>query len=158
MVHLDELYCHTAELYGLFGLNYVESNFSVESLFSELAFDETDREPCSVYGDVYLFQEISESADVVLVAVSDNDSAELVAVAFNISKIRDNDVYTGHISVRESKTAVENEHIVRALENCHILAYLIETAERYYPDGSMFDLFWLSCALGRCRNSSCFGL
>ena len=61
--------------------------------------------------------------------VGDDDAFDLVLVAFHIGEVRDDDVDTEHLRFRERETAVEDDHIAIILEQGHVLADLVETAE-----------------------------
>ncbi len=61
--------------------------------------------------------------------------------------------------IRECKTAVKDEHIVRAFKNSHVLAYFIKTSERDDLYGSFLYLFasCRSASFGRCFHNSSLG-
>ena len=67
---------------------------------------------------------------MVLVSVREDYPAEAVAVLFEVGEIRNYQVYAGHILVRERKSAVHDEHIIAALVDVQVLAYLVQSAER----------------------------
>ena len=45
-------------------------------------------------------------------SVCNNNTSDLISISFNVGKIRNYDINTGHICIRECKTAVKNKHII----------------------------------------------
>ena len=118
-------------------------------MFLQLALDQTQGHACAVDRHVDLFQKVCQTADVVLVSVGDNDATNLILVALHIGEVRDDNVYTRHIHIRECQTAVQDKHIVAALEYGHILTDLVETAQGNDTHRSAFlpGLTGLLCAV-----------
>ena len=58
---------------------------------------------------------------MVFVTVGQHDAADFILVALNVGEIGQNEVDLKHVSVREGHAAVQEEHIVPALEQGHIL-------------------------------------
>ena len=135
VVYVDKFNCHAAHFNGLSGSYNVQLCLAQKIMLLELALDKTDGKTGGINGDIHLFQQICKSADVVLMTVGDNDASYLVDVLLNIGEIGDNKVNARHIAVWESKTAVNDEHIVSALENGHVLAYLVKSAQGDYSKG-----------------------
>ena len=67
---------------------------------------------------------------MVLVAVGDNDTAELLLVLQDIGVVGKYQVDTGLGVVGEHETGVDEHHVVAALEDRHVLADAIKAAER----------------------------
>ena len=104
----------------------------------------------AVNGGIDLFEQVGKTADMILVSVGNDDTTELVGIAFHIGEVGQHDVHAGHFRIGESKTAVKNEHIIAALEHSHILADLVQTAQRNDTDGRAV-LFTLLGVLHRSR-------
>ena len=64
-------------------------------------------------------------------AVRDDVAAQLVDIALEVGRIRDDEVYAEHVVVRERDAAVDDDDISAVLDHSHVLADLVETAERY---------------------------
>ena len=77
---------------------------------------------------------------MVLVSVGDHDSAETIAVLLKVGEIRNDKVNAGHVVVRESKSAVHDEHVVAALVDVQVLSNLVESAKSRELHGSRADL------------------
>ena len=67
---------------------------------------------------------------MVLMAVREDQPAYLLSVGFEVSDIRQDDVDTVHILIREAHAGINDDYIAAAFIGCHILAYFAQTAER----------------------------
>ena len=67
---------------------------------------------------------------MVLVAVSDDDAAELFLVLQNVGVIREYQIDTGLRVIGEHEASVDEHHVVAALEDRHVFADAIKAAER----------------------------
>ena len=133
MVNTDKLNGHAAHAYILTRLHYVQGSLRKQTVLLELSLYQTESKTGAVYRHVDLLEEVRQRADVILVAVGYNYSAETVAVLLKIREIRNNQVNAGHVVVRERKSAVNDEHIVAAFVNVKVLANLVKSAERGEP-------------------------
>ena len=98
----------------------------------ELALDKTERQLAREDGHlvVEVLQQVRKRTGVVLVAVSDDDTAELLLVLQNIGVVGKHQVDTGLGVIREHEAGVDEHHVVAALEDRHVLADAIKAAER----------------------------
>ena len=67
---------------------------------------------------------------MVLMAVGDDDAAELILVLEDIGVIGQDEVDAGLGIIGEHQTGIDEDHVIAALENGHILADAVKTAER----------------------------
>ena len=90
----------------------------------ELALDKAERQLAREDGHlvVEILQQVRKRTGVVLVAVSDDDAAELFLVLQNVGVIRKHQVDTGLRVVGEHEASVDEHHVVAALEDRHVLA------------------------------------
>ena len=98
----------------------------------ELALDKTERQLAREDGNliVEVLQQIRKRTGMVLVAVGDDDTAELLLVFKNVGVVRKHQVDTGLGVIREHETGVDEHHVVAALEDRHVLADAVKAAER----------------------------
>ena len=78
-----------------------------------------------------LLHTVGDGTNMVLVSVGDKHSTKLLFVLNQIGKIRDDQVNTVHIFVREPHAAVYDDHISAVFQNGDILTNLIQTAQGY---------------------------
>ena len=67
---------------------------------------------------------------MVLVAVSDDDAAELFLVLQNVGVIREYQIDTGLRVIGEHEASVDEHHVVAALKDRHVLADAVKAAKR----------------------------
>ena len=98
----------------------------------ELALDKTERQLAREDGHlvVEVLQQIRKRTGVVLVAVGDDDTAELLLVLQNIGVVGKHQVNTGLGIVGEHEASVNEHHVVAAFEDRHVLADAVKAAER----------------------------
>ena len=103
-----------------------------DSELGELALDKTERQLAREDGHlvVEVLQQVRKRTGVVLVAVGDDDAAELLLVLQNIGIVGKHQVDTGLGVVGEHEASVDEHHVVAALEDRHVLADAIKAAER----------------------------
>ena len=98
----------------------------------ELALNKAERQLAREDGHliVEVLQQVRKRTGVVLVAVGDDDAAELLLVLQDISVVGKHQVDTGLGIVGEHKTGVDEHHVVAAFEDRHVLADAVKAAER----------------------------
>ncbi len=82
---------------------------------------------------------------MILMPVGYDYPSETILVLLKIGKIGNDQIYAGHLVVRELQTAVYNEHIIAALIHIKVFTYLVKPAQRYEPHrgGARFSLLRL---------------
>ena len=101
----------------------------------QLIADEAAGQAGAVDGQIELLQQIGDAADVILMAVGDEQALDLILVLHHKSEIWDNHVHAVHVAVREHKAAVHDDHVAVALVHGHVLAHFAQTAQRVDVDG-----------------------
>ena len=98
----------------------------------ELTLDKTERQLAREDGHlvVEVLQQVRKRTGVVLVAVGDDDAAELLLVLQDIGVVGKHQVDTGLGVVGEHEAGVDEHHVVAALEDRHVLADAVKAAER----------------------------
>ena len=86
--------------------------------------------PGAVDGHVDLLQHVGDGADVILVAVGDEQAPEPVVVLHQIGYVGDHAVDAVHIIAGERHAAVHHDDLAAILIGGHVLADLVETAQR----------------------------
>ena len=115
----------------------------------QLVFDEAAGQAGAIDGQVDLLQQIRDTANVVLVAVGDEQALDLILVLHHEGEVRDDHVHAVHVAVREDQTAVHDDHIAVALVNGHVLAHFAQAAQRVDVDGhsGLFGLLRTAAAV-----------
>ena len=97
----------------------------------ELAFDEGEGELGAVDGDVELGEDPGQAADVVLVAVGEDDGADLVAVFDEVADVGDDDVDAEQLFFGEHQAGVDDDDVILPSEGHAVHPELAEAAQRY---------------------------
>ena len=131
VVHSEKLRREAAHLHLLAGLDFNELGV-LDTVLGELSLDEAERELGRIDGNraIEILQKVRDRARVVLVAVRDDDAAQLVGVLEHIGVVRQDKVDAGMIVVGEHKARVIDDHVVSAFEHGHVLADGVKTAKR----------------------------
>jgi hypothetical protein len=99
--------------------------------------DQRQGERGAVDGHRNLAEQIRQGADVVLVAVRQDDGAEGLAPGKRVGEIRDHVVDARQLVVREHEPAVDREQVLAGLDQHHVEADLAETSERDQSDDGL---------------------
>jgi hypothetical protein len=128
----DEFHFERAQLYCLTGLDIIELDNRKQAMFLQLILEQSVCEPCRIYRHIDLLEEIRHGAYMILVPVRHYYPPDLFPVFGQVRNVRYYQVYTQHIVLGKSQTAVHNNYIFTILENSNILPYFLQTAQRYY--------------------------
>ena len=153
VVDADKLRRELAELHGVAGLHGVQMRRMRQRMLGQLLLHDAERERRAVNIRVDRAQDVGQRADVILVSVRQKDAADLLLVLFEVGDVRDDQVNAQHIFVRECDAAVHDDDVVAVLDHGHVLADLVQTAERGDADlaGRPCAALAAAAALRRCR-------
>ena len=142
VVHMDRLHRKAAQLDLLSGGDLHELGLARKAEFLQLVADEAAGQAGAVDGQVELLQQVGDAADVILVAVGDEQTLDLILVLHHEGHVGDDHIDAEHIVIREDEAAVHDDHITAALIDRHVLAHFAEAAQRIDMDGrcSLFGL------------------
>ena len=136
MVHMDELHGELACPDALARLYGDELGGFHQLVLLQLQLDETGGEAGAVDGHVDLLEHIGDGADVVLVAVGDEQAPNPGFVLDEIRHIGDHAVDAVHVITGEGHTTVHHDDLTAVFIGGHVLADLVETAK-----GNDFQFF-----------------
>ena len=81
----------------------------------------------AVDGHVDLLEHIGDRADVVLVPVGDEQTADALLVLDEIAYVRNDAVHAVHVLVGERHAAVDDDDLAGVFIDGHVLADLVQT-------------------------------
>ena len=148
VVHMNELRLNCAESDARACFDRPQIGFPRQRVLLQFVFDDPERQRRSVNGRVDRSQNIRNCADVILVSVRQQDSADAVFVRFEIGDVGDDQIDARHIVIGKTESAIDDYHVVVVFHNRHVLADFPESAERNDPNLSrrlFFLLFGSSC-------------
>ena len=135
VVHMDGLHGEAAQFDLLPGHDLHKLGLAGKAELFQLVLDQAAGQAGAVHRYAEFLQQIGNAANVVLVAVSDEQALDLILVLHHKGEVRDDHVHAVHLAVREHQTAVHDDHITVALVDSHVLANLAQTTQRVDMDG-----------------------
>ena len=134
---MDELDAQRSELNALARLRRPQVDQLVEPPLAQLCLDEAERQRRAVDRDrrprLQLRQDVGQPADVVLVAVGDDDRPQVAQPLLDVADVGDDQVDSALLLLRELAAAVEQDQVALVLDGGHVLADLADPAERDHP-------------------------
>ena len=129
VVHRDELGLERAEPLDL-SLRHLQLQ-RLDPVLAQLRLDQRQGQPGADQRDVRsLAQQVRHPADVVLVAVGEDDRVDVVQARADVVEVRQDQVDAGLVVLGEQHAAVDDEQPAGVLEDRHVAADLAEAAER----------------------------
>ena len=128
----DRVHAERPDLDGLAG--HEGAQVGVHAALLEPLAREAEGEAASVDGRRRRLQGVGQCADVVLVAVGEEDSAEARGALGEVLEIGDDRVDPRHLGGRKENAGVEQEEVLLPLQHERVEAELTEPAERDEAD------------------------
>src|SRR6266478_7815733 len=97
--------------------------------FSDALFYQRQREPRSVNGNVQIAQNVRQRADVIFVAVSQNDGPYVLAILLQIGDVWNDQIDAQQFGLWKHHTGIDHDDVVAVAKRHHVHAELTETAE-----------------------------
>ena len=130
MVHVDEFHGEAAGLDQIAGLVGDQTDRVGQTVLLQLEADQTVGQSRAVDRRVGGLEDVGDGPDVILMAVGNEEAAQLLLTVDEIGDVGDDQIDAVHIVLGEAQAAVHDEHIVAVFEHGHILPDLIQPAER----------------------------
>ena len=109
-----------------------------DAVLAELGLDERERQLRADQRDVAAqAQQVRDRADVVLVAVREDDRLDVVEPVGDVVEVRQDEVDAGLVVLGEQHAAVDDEQAAGVLEHRHVAADLPQPAERDDAQGAL---------------------
>ncbi len=110
----------------------LEIDFVLELVFVHAALDQRQRKGGAVDGDVDFGEEEGNGTDVVFVAVSEKESADVLAVLNEVGEIGGDEIDAEEFGFGKHHSGIDYDDVVAVAHRHHIHAKLADTAERNY--------------------------
>src|ERR1700687_675220 len=150
VTHRHRLHPERPELHRIADPNLAQVGFAKEPMLFQLGLDETQRQPRPVDGNVDLLQRVRQTADMVLVAVREEDPKHFTVAAQQVGDVGQHKVDARHVLVREHESGVDDKDLVVPLEGPHVDSDLAQAAQRDIPESRRTHS-------RRSCSASCFG-
>ena len=140
MAHVNKLTGKLAQLDHIPGPDHVHRD-PFHPVFLQLQVHQRHGQLGPVNMSRRLPQDIGRRADMILMAVGKQITADMIPLPHQIGDVRNHKVHAQHIFLGKNTAAVHHNDVVFIFENIHVLADLIHTAEGDDPQSA--GLFFL---------------
>ncbi len=118
----QELDAERTEAQFLAGRDLIQRGLSLKTVLPQLGVDQPNGKSRSVNGNVDLFEQIRQRSYVILVTVGDDNTEHTIPVLNHIGEIRQDEIDTQHVIVREHQPRIDHKNGIAILEDHHILS------------------------------------
>ena len=129
MVDVDELHGEGARFDLVPGGTGVDLGLFQQAVLLQLQLHQASGHAGGVDGRLDVPEDIGQRADVVFVAVGEENTPDFFPVLHQVADVRDDHVDAIHIVVREAHAAVHYDQVVAVLEHGHVFPDLVQTAQ-----------------------------
>ena len=130
VVHMNELHAELAGLDRHAAFDRDDLGGLQKPVLLELQANEARGEAGAVDGHIDLLEDVGDGPDVVLVAVGDEQTADAVLVLGEVAHVGNDKVDAVHIVAGKGHAAVHDDDLAAVLIHGHVLADLVQPAER----------------------------
>ena len=107
-----------------------------QAMLLQLQLDEAVGHGGAVDGTVDLLHAVGDGADVILVAVGDEHTPQLLLIGHQVGEVRDHQIHAVHFLIGEAYAAIDDDHVLAVFQDGDVFADLIQTAQ-----GNDFQFF-----------------
>ena len=126
----DELDLHRADVHHAVVFNDVERGAAQQPGLFDAVAGQTEGEAGAVKRNGDFAQQEGQAADVVLVAVGEDDGAQAGRVFHDVGEIGQHQVDAGHVGAGEHEPEIDEDHVPVDLKGTTITPDLAETAQK----------------------------
>ena len=110
----------------------------IDAMFLALGFDESQRELGTDQRNVGAeLQQIRHAADMILVAVGEHQSLDLVETVLDVVEVRQDQINARLLLFGEKHTAVDEQQVAVVFDHVHVAADFTKTAKRHDAHGTL---------------------
>jgi hypothetical protein len=117
------------------GCDFAQRGGIEEACFFEALFDEREGEARAVDGHVEVAKNVRQGADVIFVAVGEDDRFDEMAILFQVGDVGNDEVDAEEFGFGEHHSGVDDDDGIADANRHHVHAEFAETTERDYCDG-----------------------
>ena len=132
VTHMNKLAGKFAQLHNL-SWPYRLHMHIVDTMFLQLHIDQGQCELGAVERCLHLMKHIGDGADMILVAMGEKKTADILLLGHKVADIRDDQIHAEHIFLGEDASAVHHHDIVLVLEDIHVLTDFVHAAQGNNP-------------------------
>src|SRR5438309_2289604 len=129
MRRANEFNCEGTDSYDVARLDAVQQHVAQNSVLVEFAFCKAESEARSINGNVELFQNVRKRAQMIFMAVGENDGRDVVAILFKNFEVWNANVYAIDTLFGKAHARIEDEHLVAGAQQGAIHPKLTDSAQ-----------------------------
>ena len=122
------------QLHPVAGAHLTQVRFAQDPVLLEPVARQSQRHPGAVDGHVETLEHEGQRADVVLVAVGEEDAEHPPALLEQPGHVGDHEVDSQHLLGREHEPGVHHQDLALPLQGPHVQADLAQPAKRHIPE------------------------
>lgn len=130
---MDELHVERPNIKRQSRPDLTHFNAAFHLVLDQLGPGQCQREWGPINGCVNFIEDVRQRANVVLVAVGENDTPDPVTDLAEICDVWNDDINPGKFGVREHHATIDYNRIIAILEDHHVDAELAEASEGNGP-------------------------
>jgi len=127
--HGNEFNFIRADFDAAAGRNLAKDRGIEEIGFLEALLDQSEREARAVNGNIEVAKDIGKRADVVFMAMSEDNGTNVSAILLEVGDIGDDEINAEEFGFREHHTGVDDDDVVAVAQGHHVHAEFAEAAE-----------------------------
>ena len=128
--HLHRMNGERPDLEALSGTDFAQVGVVEQLVFVELVFHVGQRELGAPDGDVQFAENPGQGADVVFVAVREDDAAHMLAIFEQVRNVGDDDVDAQQLGFGEHQAGIDHDDVVAQADGHAVHAELAQPAQR----------------------------
>ena len=124
-----------AEFDHIVGRDRVQVGFGQQLLLAQLDLQQPLRQRRGIDRRTQpLLDEVGERADVVFMAVRQDDAAHLLQAFHDVAGVGDDDVDAVHLARGKHEAGIDDQQILVRFQHEHVLANFAQAAQRNHPE------------------------
>jgi hypothetical protein len=126
--HMNELDPEGAGLDDLLGLDRFQPRLLRKLMFLETALDQSQGEGGAVDRDIEFRQKVGDGADVILMAMRQEQRPHMLLVLDQVSEVRSDDIDSEQFRLGEHHAAIDDDDVIAIAEGHDVHSKLAESA------------------------------
>ena len=115
---------------GVAGMHLPQVGAPSQIVFDQLRLRQRQREGRAVNRHVNFFQQIGQAANVIFVAVRQQNGADAFAILAHVTEVGNDNVHAEQFGVRKHDAAIDDDHVIVKLKRHHVHSEFAQTPER----------------------------
>ena len=129
---VDELHAERSHLERRAGMHLPQVGAFRQIVFDQLGLRQRQRKGRAVDRHINFFQQIGQAADVIFVAMRQQNGADAFAIRTHVTEVGNDNVHAQQFGIRKHDAAVDDDDVIVKLIRHHVHAEFAEATEGNY--------------------------